>query len=424
MTTGLGDRAGVVATLRASPPAVRALLLGTFVNKFGGLLQIFLVIYLVRRGFSVEQAGLALGAYGAGVVGGVLLGGWLCDAFGARRTIIVSMLGSSGLTAAVLYVDSFPAILVTVAAVALVGQAYRPASTSLLALLTPDERPVMVFALYRFAFNLGTIAGPLLGSVVVQFSYPAIFWIDAATAALFAVIAAIALPRSAAAPGAPAIVAPSDVDSNGSDVEPVRKDGGYLRVLADRRFTLFLVAMLINTVVYAQYLSALPLAVRDAGLSPSLFGVLVSINGMVVVVCELAVTTLVQRWAARLAVTASMALLGLGMTLYAVPLGVAGLVVATLIWSFGETVGAPTTLSYPARIAPQGLRGRYLASVDAPVGIGFAIGPPLGAVLWPRLGAGFWYVCGAAMVVAVALAYAGVRPEPDRDSADELIESR
>jgi len=39
------------------------LLAGTFVNRFGAFVLIFLVLWLTRQGYSEAQAGIALGAY-------------------------------------------------------------------------------------------------------------------------------------------------------------------------------------------------------------------------------------------------------------------------------------------------------------------------------------------------------------------------
>ena len=55
-----GDDAGIWITLRESPPAVKALLAGVFVNRLGAFLQIFLVLFLTKRGFSEVEAGTAL----------------------------------------------------------------------------------------------------------------------------------------------------------------------------------------------------------------------------------------------------------------------------------------------------------------------------------------------------------------------------
>ena len=77
--------------LRALPRGAWILFFGTFLNKFGTFVLPFLAIYMTRLGFTASQAGLAIGAYGVGTLGACLLGGYLADRLGRRRTIVVSM---------------------------------------------------------------------------------------------------------------------------------------------------------------------------------------------------------------------------------------------------------------------------------------------------------------------------------------------
>ena len=78
-------------SLRALPPAAWILFVGIFLNKFGGFVVPFLVIYLTHQGFSLAQAATAIGAYGIGNVLATLLGGYFADRLGRRKTIVLSM---------------------------------------------------------------------------------------------------------------------------------------------------------------------------------------------------------------------------------------------------------------------------------------------------------------------------------------------
>lgn len=63
--------AGIWTTFRDAPRAVKTILTGVFINRLGGLLNIFLVLFMTSKGYSAEQASLALGVYGGGAVVGV-----------------------------------------------------------------------------------------------------------------------------------------------------------------------------------------------------------------------------------------------------------------------------------------------------------------------------------------------------------------
>ncbi|MCX5609367.1 MULTISPECIES: MFS transporter [unclassified Streptomyces] len=397
---------GVKTVWRESPTAVKSLLVGTAVNRLGGFIQVFMVLYMTQRGFTDAQAGIALGVYGAGTVLGVLTGGWMSDRIGPRLTIMSTLVSSALLFPAVLYLDNYAAILTVIGVGGALSQAYRPASTSMISQLIPAERQVMIFAMVRLAINLGTTAAPLLGAALVQVSWDFLFWGEALAILVFATVAGVTLPHGQVS----ATGEKEAADASESGVATGRKPS-YLAVLADGRYLLFLLAMFASSVIYIQYVSTLPLTVKHLGLGTGVYAAMVALNGALVITCELLVAKVVQRWPARIAVIAGVALTGIGMSLYALPWGIAALVIATLVWSLGEIVGYPTLFfAYPAQAGPPELRGRYLGASNSLYGLGTAVGPFLGVMLWNRFGDGLWLGCGAVGLLAVGAAWLGVRP--------------
>src|SRR5579871_4135679 len=81
----------LASSLRSLPPAAWVLFAGTFLNKFGSFVQPFLVLYMTHLGYSLKEAGFAMGAYGVGNVFASLIGGHLADHLGRRKTIVFSM---------------------------------------------------------------------------------------------------------------------------------------------------------------------------------------------------------------------------------------------------------------------------------------------------------------------------------------------
>lgn len=398
---------GIWSTWKDSPGPVRAILLGVFVNRVGGFFQTFLVLFLTHRGFSKFDAGLALTAYGAGSLIGVLIGGALADRLGPRLATLVSMAGTAVLLLAILYLGSYPQVLVAVVCCGLVGQLYRPASATLLSELTTKERQVMIFALYRWALNLGTTAAPLFGALLISVSYSLLFWAEAVAAVIYGVIAAVALPRRRPAARA---AAPDQAR---------RRATGYRALLADRRYLLYLLAMLLNSTVYIQYISTLPLTMHDAGLATAWYSGVVALNGFLVISCELLVTKVVQRWPIKVTMATGFTLLGGGLSLYALPWGVAVFFIGCLVWTMAEMVGGPTMFAYPGMVASEELRGRYIGSMQLMFSLGSAIGPGLGVFLYDAIGLNVWWCCGLASLAALALAVSGMRkPEPPSATAD------
>jgi predicted MFS family arabinose efflux permease len=401
---------GILATWRESPTAVKALLVGTLVIRLGEFVQVFMVLYLIARGFSATQAGVALGIYGVGALFGMLFAGWLSDRIGPPATIIYSLVGAGILIPTVVYLDNYVAILAVLTLAGAFSQAYRPAATSLLSRLTPANRQVMIFAMCRLAINVAASVGPLIGAALVLISYDLLFWGEAAAGFGLAAIVALTFRK-----------AERDKATETTEAAP-GEDGtttaGYLSILTDRRYVLFLFAMFAASVIYIQYLSALPLTIHADGFGVAVYSMLLAINGAVVIACELFVAKFVQRWEPRTAVILGIALTAVGMAMYGLPWELIGLVVATLVWTFGEIIGYPTLFfAYPAQAGPLSLQGRYLGASNALYGLGCALGPIIGVAVWNSVGDVMWALCGVVGIVAVVTAWFGVRLKAELPNA-------
>jgi MFS family permease len=390
---------GVFATFSESPVAVKAIFGGVFINRVGGFVSIFLVLFVLSKGRSASEAALALGVYGVGSVVGVLIGGVLADRLGARNATVLSMGSSAVLTAALLYLPNFVLLLAAVGLLGVVSQIFRPASATLLSDLTPEDRQVMVFAMYRFSLNLGTTAAPLLGFALYNLDhkrYTLLFWAEALVALLYAGLALVAIPAKE----------PAATGGSASATSP--GDGSYLAVLRDRRYLCYLVAVLFNAAIYMQYLSTLPLDVRAQGVPLFWYTVAVSLNGFIVIALELPITKLSQKWPLKLTMGLAFGLVGVGVGCYGLPLGPAVIIVGTLIWTIAEVIGAPTVLAYPVMAGPPHLKARYIGSFQFMFGLGSAIGPMVGGLLFTEFGHAVWPLLMIGSVVAVLFGLIGV----------------
>jgi MFS family permease len=389
---------GVLATWRQTPRQAKALLAGVFVSKLAGFLQIFLVLFLTHRGYSSSQAGLALGVYGAGAVVGTFAGGWLSDRLSARTATLISMLGSALLLVSIIYLRDYPLILLAVLLVSAFGQLYRPAAQSMITEFTPTNQLVMVTAMYRLCLNLGTTVAPLIGVALASVSYNLLFWSEALAALVYSLIALTALPRG---PRPVAAVAEEDREQ--------QPRAGYLALLDDWRYLVFLVAFLLLCVVYSQYTAALPLAIVRAGLSTWWYGAAITLNAVVVVTCEVVATRWVQTWPLRLTQMSGFALLAVGYGIYAIKMAPFFIILGTLVWTLSEIVGAPTVYAYPGMVAPARLRGRYCGAMQSMYGLGSTIGPVLGIYLFDRLGQRMFLLTAGVAVLATVVGQVGMR---------------
>jgi MFS family permease len=392
--------AGIWRTFAESPLAVKAVLGGVFVNRLGGFLNIFLVLFMTSKSYSDGQSAVSLGVYGAGAVVGVLVGGTLADRLGARNSTALSMAGSAVLIASILYLPNYALLLIAIALVGAVSQIYRPASATLLSTLISGERQVMIFAMYRFGLNLGTTAAPLIGYGLYYLGgndYTLLFYGEALVALVYTAIALVALPGKEKTAGA-----------DGDDT-PAEAKGSYLDVLRDRRFSLFLFAMLLNSTVYVQYLSTLPLDVNATGVPIFWYTFAVALNGFGVIALELLVTKVSQNWPLKVTVGLAFGLVAVGNAIYGLPLGPAVIIAGTLIWTISEILGGPSVFAYPGMAAPDHLKGRYIGAFQFVFGLGSALGPVIGGILFVAIGHSVWLVMGLVGAVACLLGVTAVR---------------
>ena len=389
---------GAWATFRATPRSAKALLAGVFVNSLAGFIQIFLILFLTHQGFSSGQASFALGLYGIGAVLGTFVGGWLTDRLTVRTIVAISTLGSALLMVAILYLKSYPLVLVAVLLVSSVRQLYRPAAQAMLTRLTPSHQLIMVMAMYRLSLNLGTSAAPVIGVALIAVSYSLLFWTQAAAALIYALIALIALPRKTQPAGEPAHQTAAHAPGR-----------GYRTVLGDLRFVAFLLAIFLRGSVYVQYTTALPLAIQRAGVSLWWYSAVVSLNAIVIVTCEVFLTRFTQHWPLRVTAVTAFGLLAVGYAAYAIQIVPAILILGTLIWTLSEIIGAPTAFAYPSMVAPPGLLGRYIGSMQSALGIGMTVGPIVGIWLLNSVGRWAWVWMGVVALLSTIAARAGMR---------------
>jgi MFS family permease len=152
----------------------------------------------------------------------------------------------------------------------------------------------------------------------------------------------------------------------------------------------------VHTVVYQQYLSTLPLTVNEAHLDIFWYTLAVSLNGVVVIALELSSTKLTQRMPMRLSIAIGLALVGIGVGFYGLPMVPLVILGGTLLWTIGEIVSAPSLFAYPAVVGVGRLKSRYIGSFQFAFGLGNTVAPLVGGwlfiylgtvVLWPLLGA-------------------------------------
>lgn len=378
--------------VRALPPAAWALFAGTFINRFGSFVLVFLVLYLTDRGYSAPSAGLAVSLYGIGSVAATLVGGHMADRVGRRRTIALSMFSAAASLLALSQAEAYGLILLLSAASGFTAELYRPASTALLTDLTPAGRRVPAFALYRFAINLGMAMGPAVAGFLAERSFLLLFVGDALTCTLFGIVALVALP-----------------EGRTLTHEDVGRPGIVRAVVSDRPFLVFLVSAALLALVFMQAFATLPLHVRDSGLRASHYGMLMSFNGLLIVAAELAISSWTQRRSPGAVMVAGILATGVGFGLTALATSLPLLLLTVAVWTLGEMLYSPVAGAWVADAAPDHMRGRYQAAFGLTFGLGMVVAPTLGTMLYSASPPSLWALALVVALLAALLASVGIR---------------
>jgi MFS family permease len=169
---------------------------------------------------------------------------------------------------------------------------------------------------------------------------------------------------------------------------------------ADARFLFFLASVLPVTIVFFQHISSMPLfVVRDLHLSAASFGLLFSLNCLLIVVLEVPLNAATAHWSHRRTLALGALLSGAGFGAMAFARGFASLAVTVVIWTFGEMLFFPASAAYATDVAPENRRGEYSGLYTMVFSLAFAIGPWAGTVALERFGArvlwGLTFLLGA-----------------------------
>ena len=357
----------------------------------------FLVLWLTRIGWSAAMAGLAVSVYGLGGLFASIAGGWLADRFGRRRTIALSMFSSAAVLLALPHARGTGLVLILAGLAGLTSELYRPAANGLLSDLIPAGRRVPGFAIYRLAVNLGHAVGPAIGGFVAEHSFVWVFTADAVTSIAAGIVALTMLPEGR---------------RSTREEEPV---GGFRGALVtDRSFLVFLLATTLVTLIAFQSTASFPLQVRASGLTSAHYGLLMSLNGVLVVLFELPLVGITRRLRPRPVMAVGIGLTGIGFALVAWADTFAFFALTVFVWTAGEIVFTPVAAAYVGDVAPEVLRGRYYGAWLLTHSLGVVLGPGLGTALYAVSPGGLWTACAGLGLVGALLVLASPRPRPGK----------
>ena len=357
------------------PGHVWLLQAGVALNFFGnGLVAPYLIIYLhLDRGIPLPLAALAVGSGGILATMSGLVAGPLIDHFGPRACVSLAMAANAVAYAAYTQVHAPWQAFAVGLAVGIGTGAYGPSVQALLTgIVRPDQRAAAL-SQQRMSAILGLSLGGLAGGLIVATgspsSYTTILLLDSATFIAYAALVQL-LPEPEGA--------------------AIRTSGTYRTAIRDGNLRILGVINLVMVGVgIAPTLLLLPAFARTVANVPgAAIGLIYGVNTLVILVAQLRIT----RAVAGLSVPTSLALgaaawatawsliAATGWLLEGWP-AAASLAVAMALYAVGECIYTGVVTPTVAAIAPESMRGRYLAVMGFAWQAGFMLGPPAGAAL-------------------------------------------
>lgn len=284
-----------------------------------------------------------------------------------------ALFGSGVLFFAFSFITNYNWILVATFFLAAVNESFRPANLSLITEIVAPSQRRMAFALNRLAINAGMSIGPVIGGFLTLIDYHYLFYANAIASIAAGIYFSSVKWLSLA----------------GDDKEKITEGLSTIRlsILSDKTFLFFLFAVIPANLVFFQHLGALPLyIVNDLGYTTAAFGLFGSINTVLIIIAEVPLNNWMNDTPYKKSLIIGALLAGIGFGGFAIATTTIPLVIAIIVFTFGEMIFFPITAAYTSEIAPANRRGEYMGYYQMTFSFAFSAGPWLGTVVYQNYG--------------------------------------
>lgn len=366
----------IIKDIKSLPRSLWVLMLSVLVNRMGSMALIFMTLYLTQDlGRTPAEAGLIIAVYG---IGSLIVGpfaGKLSDKIGEVKLIKLSIMLGGGMLLTFPLIQSYYFLLAYTFIWSLIAESFRPAAMSYISKSVEPSLMKTAFAVNRLAINLGMSIGPVLGGFLSTINFSLLFYVDGGTSILAGILLIAAK--------LPAIQKDEDYEK---EIENKKFD--VIAPHKNLKFLLFLASIIPVQMVFFQLLSTFPLfVVEDCGLSREMFGVLHSINTILIIIVEVPLNAAMKSWqdSKSMALGAFLFAAGFGAMVFANSFATLAITVA--IWTFGEMILLPASSTFVAGIAPKKKVGEYMGFYQMSFGFSWTAAPWAGTQIYQYFGA-------------------------------------
>jgi MFS family permease len=321
---------------------------------------------------------------------GSILGGALTDRFGRKQVVIFSLVATS-ISSVFMGLASELEVFYLIAVLSGIFSVGGPARQAMVADLLPEKKRAQGFGILRVSHNLSVAIGPALGGLLLGVtSYLSLFIIDAIASITVALLFAI-------------FIAETKPERDEAEEESVSQSfGGYIHVMRDVLFMLFVAVCILMGLVYVNLNASLGVYLRDEfAVAEAGYGLLLSLNALMVVLFQFAITRRIENRPPLLVMAAGMLLYAIGFGMYGFVSTTAMFILAMIILTIGEMLIAPVSQALVATFSPEKMRGRYMAVFGISWMVPFAVGPYLAGLIMDNMDSRIlWYIVALVGIIA------------------------
>jgi len=368
-----------------------------FIDRLGGsLLFPFFSLYITERfGVGMTEVGYIFMLHTSAMFFGNMMSGALTDKFGRKKMLLAGIILSGTSSLLMGFIPNYETFLIFTVITGLLTNIGGPAVNAMMADILPVKQRTQGFSILRVAVNLSVTFGPAIGGLLAGYSYFYLFVADFVISMITACVVFFKIPETKPKPS-----------EDHPEQSLLKTFGGYGVILKDWFFIGILFLTLLTNLVYMQMSSSLSVFLRDIyGISSQKYGYILSLNAIMVVFMQFWITRRISGYRPMLLMFFGNILYAIGFSMYGFVGSYPLFLLAMAIITIGEMISSPILQSIIAKLAPERMRGRYMAVFNLSFGTANAVGPLAAGIIMDNYNPNWVWYAGGIICTISALGY-------------------